>query len=344
MEIGATSLRLTHYPHGEPIYDLCDTDGIVLWTEIPLVGPGGYSGPGYVKYEPMEQQAKQVLIEMIRQHYNHPSVFFWGLYNELKNDFDNPVPFLKELETLAKKEDPTRLTTCATAYNIDPLNDVTDLTGWNKYYGWYGGHFSEIGTWADETHSKFPDKRIAVSEYGAGASPFKHTEHITAPDPGGKFHPEEWQTLFHENNWKELSARPFIWGKFVWVFSDFQSSIRTEGDKPGFNDKGLVTYDRQIKKDAFYFYKANWNPEPMLYITDRRNADRTKAITEVKVFTNIQNAELFLNGTSLGTRNKDNLDRIIWENVSLKKGKNLIEVKAKEKNEVLTDSCEWNLN
>ncbi|MGZ3756582.1 MAG: glycoside hydrolase family 2 protein [Mucilaginibacter sp.] len=342
-EIGANALRLTHYPHGKYFYDLCDKTGLVVWSEIPLVGPGGYSGDGYIKSEALEQQVKQVLTEMIRQNYNHPSVMFWGLFNELKLDHDDPIPFLSQLNSLAKKEDPSRLTTCASFLESDKFNNVSDLIAWNKYYGWYDGEFKQIGTWADKTHNLFPRKPFAVSEYGAGGSPFKHAEGDEKPIADGIFHPEEWQTRYHETNWQELNKRPFIWAKFVWALADFGSSIRKEGDAPGINDKGLVTYDRSVKKDAFYFYKANWNAEPMLYITDRRNVTRHQSLTTVKVYSTVPDVQLIVNGMVFKSASPDQLHIIRWENIQLKKGLNKIEVRGGLNGSMLRDWCEWTL-
>lgn len=340
-EIGANALRLTHYPHGKYFYDLCDQNGIVVWSEIPLVGPGGYSGKGYIKSPALEQQAKQVLTEMIRQNYNHPSVCFWGLFNELKLDYDDPIPFLKDLNRIAKKEDPTRLTTCATFLNNDKFNQVSDLIAWNKYYGWYSGEFKQIAIWADDMHRNFPRKPFAVSEFGAGGSPFKHTEHIEKPDADSRFHPEEWQTLYHEKNWQQLHERPYIWGKFVWALADFGSSVRTEGDTIGINDKGLVTYNRSVKKDAFYFYKANWNNDPMLYITDRRNDKRTEPVTTIKVYSTVNNVQLTINGVVIANGEPDSFHIITWKNVQLAKGENKIEVSGKSAGHLIADTCEW---
>ncbi|TKC07099.1 glycoside hydrolase family 2 protein [Pedobacter frigoris] len=342
-ELGATAGRLTHYPQNRHFYDLCDQNGIVLWSEIPFVGPGGYTGAGYMKNPNLENNIRTMLIELIRQNYNHPSICFWGMFNELKLNYDDPQPFIRELNALAKKEDPSRLTTLASNLGANEFKDLTDLMGWNQYFGWYGGDFDEVGAWADEVHQTIPDKPISVSEYGAGASPFKHTEGLEKPSPKGRFHPEEWQTAFHEKHWAEFKKRPFIWGKFIWVLADFGSSIRTEGDHDAINDKGLVTYDRSIKKDAFYFYKANWNPEPMLYIAERRNTERTKPAASVKVFANVQNAELWVNGKEYGKKEKNDLNTILWENVLLKPGKNTILVKSKVKGKWLEDTCEWTL-
>lgn len=341
-ELGATAVRLTHYPHSKSFYDLCDKNGIILWSEIPLVGPGGYTGTGYFDSNALKNNIKQVLTELIRQYYNHPSICFWGMFNELKLDYDDPRPFIKEINALTKKEDPGRLTTLASNLGSAEFTDLTDLMGWNQYFGWYGGSFGQVGQWADKTHEALPAKAISISEYGAGASPFKHTEDLEKPNPGGRFHPEEWQTAFHEAHWAELKKRPFIWGKFIWVLADFGSSIRTEGDKDGINDKGLVTYDRKIKKDAFYFYKANWNPEPMLYIAERRNTERRKPSATVKVFTNVPAAELWINGRLLGKKVKNEQNTILWENLTLSPGKNRIVVKTKVKGKILEDHCIWN--
>lgn len=342
-EIGATALRLTHYPHNSYFYDLCDRNGLVIWSEIPFVGPGGYTGAGYIKSPAFEQHVQQVLVEMIRQNYNHPSVCFWGLFNELKLDYDDPVPFLKILNKTAKKEDPSRLTTCATFLDNDKFNQVSDLIAWNKYYGWYDGEFKQMGIWADRMHREFPLKPIAVSEFGAGGSPFKHTEHLEKPAASSQFHPEEWQTLYHENNWQQLQARPFVWAKFVWALADFGSSVRTEGDTPGINDKGLVSYDRQVKKDAFYFYKANWNNEPLLYITDRRNNIRSESATTIKVYTTLEKVQLIVNGTAVAEGAPDECHIISWQNILLREGENTIEVKGRSGKQALVDTCEWTL-
>jgi len=340
---GATALRLTHYPHSEYFYKLCDTNGLIVWTEIPLAGPGGYTWTGYVKNPATEANARQALQEMIRQHFNHPSIVFWGLFNELRLDFDDPMPFLRELNELAKQEDPTRLTTCATFLENDTYNTVSDAIGWNKYYGWYGGNPAQMEIWADEIHQKFPQKAICVSEYGAGASIQHHQEEAKPVVPASRFHPEEWQTAFHEGNWQALQKRPFIWGKFIWLLADFGSYIRSEGDTLGINDKGLLTYDKQTPKDAFYFYQANWTDTPLVYLTEKRNKVRHKSLTDIKVYTNLPEAELFVNGKSIGKKGKDDLRRVVWNQVPLQKGMNKISVKAYHKKQLLQDEAEWEL-
>ncbi|WP_310393790.1 glycoside hydrolase family 2 TIM barrel-domain containing protein [Hymenobacter sp.] len=342
-ELGATALRLTHYPHPEYFYELCDKAGLVLWTEIPLVGPGGYTSAGYVQNPDLEAHGRQALTELIRQNYNHPAICFWGLFNELKLDYDSPVPYLQTLQALAKQEDPTRPTVAASHQDDAALNGVTDLIAWNKYYGWYGGTPAELGQWADVQHRQLPTKGIAVSEYGAGASIRQHTGTLRAPVPGGRFHPEGWQAAYHEGNWQQMSARPFLWGKFIWVLADFGSAIRREGDTLGINDKGVVTYDRQVKKDAFYFYKANWNPAPMLYLADRRHTRRTQPLTSVKAYTNLSEVELFLNGKSLGRQKPSPMRIVRWDQVTLQPGVNQVRLRSRIKGKTLEDSIVWSL-
>jgi beta-galactosidase len=168
-------------------------------------------------------------------------------------------------------------------------------------------------------------------------------EKVTKPVADGPFHPEEWQTLFHEKNWEELSKRPFIWGKYVWCLKDFASSVRTEGDQNGINDKGLVTYDGKIKKDAFYFYRANWNAAPTLYLAEKRNDNRRALTTEVKAYTNAPKVTLLVNGTSVGRAVPDKMHIVRWHMVSLKTGNNNITIKALMNGRQLEDQCTWNV-
>ncbi|MDR2937763.1 MAG: glycoside hydrolase family 2 protein, partial [Prevotellaceae bacterium] len=153
----------------------------------------------------------------------------------------------------------------------------------------------------------------------------------------------EAQNYCHEGNWEAFAQRPYLWAKFIWLFADFQSYLRNEGDTDGINDKGLLTYDRKTKKDAFFFYKANWNPEPMIYISSRRFTERTQAQTDVKVYTNLPEATLYINGKKIGKQKKDSLGRMVWSGVTLAKGSNEVKVEGKSGKQQLTDSCVWTL-
>lgn len=345
LEMGTNAMRLAHYPQATYFYDLADKNGMIVWAEIPFIGPGGYAERGYVNQQSFRENGKEQLVELIRQHYNHPSICMWGLYNELKTEGDSPEEYIEELNALAHLEDPTRPTVAASFLGDDnPLGKHSDLIAWNKYYGWYGGSFSDMGKWADGIHKSHPQYKIAISEYGAGASIYHQQEEVKAGEASGWWHPENWQTAYHIGNWKAINERPFIWGSFIWNLFDFGAAHRTEGDRPGINDKGLVTFDRKVKKDAYYFYKANWNKEePMVYISERRNDERKSEATTVTVFTNLEEAELWVNGRSLGTKKANDYATIIWENVTLRKEENTVEVRSGVKKQPITDSVCWHL-
>lgn len=343
-ESGATSLRLVHYPHSESIYHLSDENGIVLWTEIPMVGPGGYDFCGFINTDGLKEHARQVLKELVYQKYNHPSICFWGIFNEIRTNYDNAEPFARELHELYKEIDPSRLTTLASCDDPKFYQNCSDLMAWNKYIGWYGSRNAPetAGNFFDKAKAASNGKPVAISEYGGGAN-VEHHFSMKENDvkPSGQFHPEEGQTYIHEGNWSAFAQRPYMWAKYIWVFADFQSSIRNEGGKPGINDKGLVTYDRKIKKDAFYFYKANWSTEPMIYITSRRFTERPEANVQVKVYSNLRENTLYVNGKKIGKQKSDPLHRVVWQNVTLSKGENRIRVEGKSKAGVIEDTCVW---
>ncbi|WP_234161379.1 glycoside hydrolase family 2 protein [Bacteroides thetaiotaomicron] len=345
-ESGATSLRLVHYPHSESIYHLSDENGIVLWTEIPMVGPGGYDFCGFINTDGLKEHARQVLKELVYQKYNHPSICFWGIFNEIRTNYDNAEPFARELHELYKEIDPSRLTTLASCDDPKFYQNCSDLMAWNKYIGWYGSRNAPetAGNFFDKAKAASNGKPVAISEYGGGAN-VEHHFSMKENDvkPSGQFHPEEGQTYIHEGNWSAFAQRPYMWAKYIWVFADFQSSIRNEGGKPGINDKGLVTYDRKIKKDAFYFYKANWSTEPMIYITSRRFTKRPEASVQVKVYSNLRENTLYVNGKKIGKQKSDSLNRVMWQNVTLSKGENRIRVEGKSKAGVIEDTCVWYL-
>lgn len=340
LKMGVNAVRLAHYPQASYMYDLMDRHGIVAWAEIPFVGPGGYADKGFVDQPSFRDNGKEQLKEMIRQHYNHPSICFWGLFNELKEEGDNPVEYVKELNAMAHQEDPTRPTTSASNQG-GALNFITDHIAWNRYDGWYGATPATLATWLDATHKAHPEIKIAISEYGAGASIYHQQDSLVQTSPGSWWHPENWQTEYHIRNWEIIGARPFVWGSFVWNMFDFGAAHRTEGDRPGINDKGLVTHDRKVRKDAYYFYKANWNDEPMVYIAGRRNAKRVRQVTDIQVFSNCNEVTLKLNGKVVGKMQPDGLKICTFKGVRLAAGENVIEAFAKDGKKTWTDTCRW---
>lgn len=338
LEMGVNAVRLAHYPQATYFYDLMDKNGIIVWAEIPFVGPGGYNDKGFVDLPAFRANGKEQLKELIRQHYNHPSICVWGLFNELTELGDNPVEYIKKLNVLAHQEDTTRPTTSA-SNQMGDLNFITDAIAWNRYDGWYGGTPADLGKWLDRMHKDHPKICIAISEYGAGASIYHQQDSLVKTVPTSWWHPENWQTYYHIENWKTISSRPYVWGSFVWNMFDFGAAHRTEGDRPGINDKGLVTFDRKVRKDAFYFYKANWNrEEPMLYLTGKRNTVRTQRLQTITAFTNQAGAELFVNGKSYGKTTPDSYAILEWKSVELQPGENEIKVVSTNKKLPLSDS------
>lgn len=335
-EMGATGVRFVHYPHSE--YDAWQYDslGIVVWSELNLAGPGGYNSPGYVKNPDLEAHLMQNLEEMIRQNYNSPSICLWSLCNELSFKYDEPATFLKQLHDKAKQTDPQRLTTFAICYDQDKFQHITDAIGWNKYFGWYNSK-GGIGEFMDKAHKEAGHQPIGLCEYGAAGSILQHSFEKKVSN---KIHYEEYQARVHEDNWQQMANRQFVWCKFVWQFADNPSSIRNEGDVQGMNDKGIVTYDRSVRKDSYYFYQANWSTQPMLYIAARRYTERTDSVTDIKLYTNQPTATLYVNGQKIGKGKNDGLGRIVFKDINLRKGENIIEAKSSK---TLTDRCVWML-
>ena len=339
-EMGVNYVRLVHYQHAETIYDLLDEAGIVAWTEIPLIY-NGLDSPAF------RENIKDQLRELIRQNYNHPSVVFWGLYNGLESEGVHDE-IANELNALAHAEDPSRLTAASmvTRAGIDaPINHVTDVIGYNNYFGWYRGEFDDFGPFVDDFREQYPDRPLGVAEYGAGASINQHEENPTSTEASeGQFHPEEFQNEFHEAQWAQMRTRPWLWAKSVWAMFDFAADQRDEGELPGRNDKGLVTYDRATRKDSFYFYKSNWNPdEATVYITSRRFTDRPDDVTDVKIYSSMDSVTLRVNGVSLGAETGNDVNVFEWAGVQLRPGANTIEATGTRNGQTVTDTVTWNV-
>ena len=342
LELGCTGLRLAHYQQSGVVHDLCDRGGLLVWQEIPLVDR--ISGlPEFA------ENAKQQLTEMILQGYNRPSLCFWGLFNELNATWADqpglaPDRLIAELRELAHRLDATRPTVAA-SWMREPssLHAVPDQIAFNVYPGWYWGTPDDFAPLFAHLSAMMGGRRVGISEYGAGASVRQHQEGVLAPpkNTGARFHPEEWQAIVHERAWAAARDNPHLWGTFIWVMFDFASDKRDEGDTPGRNDKGLVTRDRRVRKDAFYFYQANWTEAPMVYLASRRLTPRKLATTEVKIYSNCADVELMVNGTSLGVVPPDPVKICRWPKVVLTPGVNRIEAVGRREGREVRDRCEW---
>lgn len=300
-EIGANTIRLAHYQHDSYFYDLCDEAGMVVWAEIP-----------YITEHMPEGEANTVsqMTELVVQNYHHPSVFFWGLSNEITTTggvTDGLIENHKKLNELCHQLDDTRMTTMANVFMLEMESEVLsipDIRSYNLYYGWYLGDMDENDRWFDEFHSKYPDMAIGLSEYGADALTCYQT---SSPEKGD--YTETYQALYHEHMLKMWSDRPYIWAMHVWNMFDFAADGRADGGEPGVNHKGLVTFDRKVRKDAFYIYKAYLSDEPFVHICGSRYIDRNEKITEVKVYSNQSQITLIVDGKILDKKSGDKVFR-----------------------------------
>lgn len=343
-EMGVNALRTAHYPQDPLVYDLADSAGFAVYTEVPWVNEITDSAA-------FRDNVKQQLRELIRQHYNHPSVLFWGIGNELgfhQTDKDPQInALLAELAELVRTEDPERASAYANVLkraDDDPFTEHAELSGYNRYEGWYEGTADQFGQWADSLHAADPMRKIAVTEYGAGANIDQHGPASLAapPVPDGQWHPEEYQALLHESFIAQIDERPYLWGTFLWNMFDFASDSRDEGAAPGINDKGLVTHDRAVRKDAFHCYKAHWSDEAVLHITSRRWTHRTEPDTTVRVYSNAESVALTLNGAPLGDGTRDG--RVFSWPVRLRPGSNVLTAQAEVHGSVHTDEVTWQLS
>ena len=313
-ELGANTIRLAHYQHSQDFYDACDELGFAIWAEIPFISVMS-------KNPAAHQNCISQMKELIIQNYNHPSIMFWGVSNEILigGISEQLVENHKELNALCKELDPTRLTTIAhvSFTPVDgPMHYITDTESYNHYFGWYGGKMEDNGPWLDNFHAKHPTIPLGVSEYGCEGIITYH-----GPDPKCKDYSEDYQALYHEHMAKVLDERPWIWSSHVWNMFDFGCAARDEGGVAGRNNKGLVTMDRATKKDSYYIYKAYWNPEPMVHLCGKRYAQRAGETREIKVYTNQESVELYLNGNKVGEAQA--VDHICKFEVSLAEGYNI---------------------
>jgi beta-galactosidase len=365
-EMGVTGIRLTHYQHGQPIHDLADRDGLVVWDEIPLVsqwtlGDNLQPTPG------LRENARQQLQELIAQDFNHPSVVTWSIGNEI--DFGNtipifvgnkngavpdPLPLLKELNQLAHELDPGRPTTLATCCEDRPLAPgttvpitaaVTDLSGANRYFGWYYDKPSDLGPHLDTLHQTRPTQPMAVTEYGAGGAISLHSDNaLGGSESRNRPQAEEYESYIHEQNWSTLRSKPYLWGTFLWNSFDFGSTTRSEGNAQDINTKGIVTFDHKYRKDPYFFYKANWTETPTVHINSSLYTERAYRVADVRVYSNAPKTSLKVNGKVIGVL-ADCPDRIcVWNGVVLSAGLNDVVASGSFSNGDVKDKAQWHLS
>ena len=298
-EVGANTIRLAHYQHDQYFYDLCDEKGMIVWAEIPYISEHMPQG---------RENTLQQMKELIIQNYHHPSIVTWGISNEItisprhkKDMLDNH----RQLNELCHQLDPTRLTTLACYAMCGPANrsaHITDLVGWNLYLGWYVPGLFLNDLFLRLFHFLYPRRPIGYSEYGAEGMPGLHSRRPRRGD-----HSEEYQAKYHEYMLKCFERHPFVWGTYVWNMFDFAADARNQGGEPGMNHKGLVTFDRKVRKDSFYLYKAWWSKEPFVHLCGARRVYRSEEETVIKVYTNQPVVSLYLNGELVDQKSGDRI-------------------------------------
>lgn len=364
-EMGANSIRLTHYQHGPVVHDLADRLGLILWDEIPLVTAWTLKPDQKEAPKSVADNARQQLVEMIRQNYNHPSVAVWGIANEVdfgpnRPDFigkavsevPDPRGLLTELDALAKSLDPSRPTALANCcedngmQGVPDVSGITDALGINRYMGWYYGKVGDFSAVLDSQHRKHAGQPLALTEYGAGGATSQHSDDPTGGpiNPSGRDQPEEYQAWLHEQVWPQISSKPYLWASWLWNSFDFATKVRKEGDSVDINTKGLATYDGAIRKDAWWYYRVNWSSVPAIQIAGKRYVDRAYGVTDVKVYSNAPETELLVNGKSAGVRRDCGFNTCVWENVRLAAGENRLEAAGRFEQGVQKDMAQWRLS
>lgn len=317
-EMGANFIRVSHYPQDDALLEMCDKLGMFAWEEIPIIDIVPET-PGY------GDNCERNLREMIRQHYNHPSIIAWGYMNEillvtqrkykteteLKPAIERASSLAKRLEKVLKAEDSTRVSAMAfhgsNSYNETGISNITDIVGWNLYQGWYGGDVTGFEKYLAQQHRDCPAHPMIVSEYGAGSDKRLHSLTPRAFDFS-----IEYQQKYLEHYLPVLENTPYVCGGTHWNFIDFCSALRDES-MPRINNKGLVYADR-TPKDIYYYYQAAWRKDiPVLHIASRDWTYRSgvqqgnaPVLLPVKVYSNLPEVELFIDGKSIGKQQTKN--------------------------------------
>ncbi len=314
LEIGANSVRLSHYQHPQKMYELCDENGLIVWAEIPMLQ--------MTEDRKVFDNACSQLTELILQNIHHPSICFWGVQNEIAMFGESRKMYeqVKGLADLVKRLDKSRICSCANLYTVkndSPLNKLTQAVGYNIYFGWYYGEMKDSEAFVEQFHKDNPDVPLGITEYGVDCNLAFHSE-----EPKVKDYSEEFQALYHETVYPIFRDKEYIWGTYVWNLYNFSSEIRDEGDILHQNGKGLITYDRKIKKDAYYYYKAQWSQEPFVKIAQSRFVKRAKEKICVTVYSNQHEITLYVNGDCFQAHSKEGVYH--FDGISLRMGENVV--------------------
>ncbi|SDE07555.1 Beta-galactosidase/beta-glucuronidase [Paenibacillus sp. UNCCL117] len=366
-DMGANFIRLGHYQQSRIVLDLCDELGILVWEEIPWCR-GGLGGPEY------RQQCVDMLTAMIEQHYNHPSVILWGLGNEndWECDFDHFDQeeirvFMKELHDLSHKLDPSRLTAIR---RCEFCKDIIDVYSPSIWAGWYRGIYTDYESscrtafenvdsffhmeWgADNLATRHVEKTFTGFEFirssGADTDERDGDYLLTGGEPRVSRDGDWSETYFCEMiDWYLKSQERMDWltGAAQWAFKDFATPVRPDSPIPYLNMKGIVERDL-TPKEAFYVFQSYWTSKPMVRIYGHSMPVRWGAPDErkqIRVYSNADEVELFLNGESLGVRRRDSQNfpaaGLRWETV-LPAGENQVRAVAVKDGVTVSDELSF---
>lgn len=365
-DMGVNFIRLAHYQQSRIVLNLCDSLGILVWEEIPWCR-GGLGGDVY------KDQARRMLTNMIEQHYNHPSVIIWGLGNE--NDWPGDFPefdkqkirvFMKELHDLSHKLDISRMTAIR---RCDFCSDIVDVYSPSIWAGWYRGNYTDYKQvsedefkkvkrfihveWGGDSHamrhSENPDKALAQIKTGLGAD--ERAGDASLYGGAARISKDgDWSESYLTNlvDWhlKEQENMPWLSGTAYWPFKDFSTPVRPDNPVPYMNQKGVIERDF-TKKEAYYVFQSYWTDKPMVHIYGHTWPVRSGEEGEekmVKVYSNGNEAEIFLNGKSFGVKKRNSQDfpaaGLRW-NLPFVKGKNTVSVIAKKGKETVKDEIRF---
>ena len=324
-EVGANTIRLAHYQHDQYFYDLCDKEGMIVWAEIPYISEHLANG---------NENTISQMKELIVQNHHHASIVTWGVSNEItisgRKYRSQMLDNHHVLNDLCHKMDPSRPTTLACyamCHPFHPVSKITDLVGWNLYLGWYVPFLWLNDLWISFYHMVYPKRCLCYSEYGAEGMPNLHSKKPKRGD-----NTEEYHSKYHEYMLECFKRHPYMWGTYYWNMFDFAADARNQGGEPGMNHKGLISFDRKVKKDAFYLYKAYWNKkDKFVYLAGKRYEKRSLSNQTITVYSNLDEVSLYHNGKLVGTQKGENVFKfdIVLE------AENKLEVKAQN----YTDSC-----
>ncbi len=351
-DMGANFVRISHYPQDDAVLEMCDRMGLIVWEEIPVID--------YVPASTaFADNCETMLRDMIRTHYNHPSIAMWGYMNEIllrvpRDGRDATLQRTRELtarlEAVLHEEDANRLSTMAfhgsNDYHPSGLSYSTDVQGWNLYNGWYGGRITDFEQFLSNQHREHPTHKLIVSEYGAGSDLRLHSLHPECFDFS-----MEYQQMFLEHYLSVVEDSAFVAGSAHWNFIDFSSANRAES-MPHINNKGLLTNDRR-KKDVYYYFSAKWHDarnKIVAHIATRDWANRTEIVNTnysyitrpIKVYTNLSEVTLKVNGESLDTKYVKNCSAIF--DVKLHNGINVLELASADAQDKILDATSIELN